>query len=247
MAKFRMSKNLFEGLTLVRTKNGEYKLRRKGIDGKRIKTDPSYERAREHAQEFGRAGKTVKLLRQAFMYWINKLNEPRLTGRMIKAVLDALKADSTSNKGERNLLQGHPEMLEGFKFNTKQGVREFKGASVSINRKSRTATVQIAPFYPKNGMSYQNREMYYRIISICGMLDMDTLKVETDMQISELFLMDDKLTNVVTLTNKIKTGKTWLNFLAVGVEFCYRLCREEYPVAGGSNDPLTIIKVIRSP
>jgi hypothetical protein len=37
-----------------------------GVDGKRIKTDPVFKRTRENGQEFGRAGKSGKLLRTAF-------------------------------------------------------------------------------------------------------------------------------------------------------------------------------------
>jgi hypothetical protein len=248
MAKYYELNGLLAGMIITMTKDGQLKLRRKsGADRKKVKTAPAFKKTREIAKEFGVAGKLVKLLRRSFMSWIPKIDDPKLTGRMIKAVLPAIRADTTSKKGERNLLQGYPEMLEGFQFNPKTGVKPLEAVIVTANKDNNTATVTVAPFYADFAFDFlfTPKSLHCRIISICGMIDMDSLHVETDMQISELIRVTYRRTHGTTMTNKIKTGKTYLNFLAVGVEYCYVTNGEESAAANGSNDPLTIVKVIR--
>ncbi|TAI92947.1 hypothetical protein DMA11_25320, partial [Marinilabiliaceae bacterium JC017] len=52
---------------------GEYMARSKGgVDGDRIKNDPAFARTRENGAEFGRAGKSGKLLRNALKGLVSK-------------------------------------------------------------------------------------------------------------------------------------------------------------------------------
>ena len=62
---------------------GEYLARTKGgVDGDRIKTDPRFARTRENGQDFIRAIKAGKMLRDAFREQLYLTADRRMSGRL---------------------------------------------------------------------------------------------------------------------------------------------------------------------
>ena len=49
-------------ITFYKSKDGHLVRERGGVDGNRIANDPAFKRTRENGSEFGRAGKSGKLL-----------------------------------------------------------------------------------------------------------------------------------------------------------------------------------------
>ncbi|WP_204743317.1 hypothetical protein [Pseudocnuella soli] len=104
-------------VTFYKSKDG-YMIREKGgISAERMASDPAFERTRENQAEFGRAGKAGKLLRTAFRPLLQHAADSRMVSRMLQTMMRVVKADATSPRGQRNVLDGELELLENFEFN----------------------------------------------------------------------------------------------------------------------------------
>ncbi len=107
-------------VSFYKTAEDGYLARTKGgVDGDRIKNSPEFQRTRENGAEFGRAGAAAKLLRQAFRALIANASDSRMASRLTAEMVKVVKADATSARGERNILDGETELLRGFDFNDK--------------------------------------------------------------------------------------------------------------------------------
>ncbi|MCW3808140.1 hypothetical protein OM074_21150, partial [Marinilabiliaceae bacterium D04] len=97
---------------------GEYLARTKGgVDGERIKKDPAFARTRENGAEFGRAGKAGKLLRSALKTPIAQSADKKVSSRLTSQMVKVIQADVTNGRGERNVVDGDLNLLQGFEFN----------------------------------------------------------------------------------------------------------------------------------
>src|SRR5882762_8438242 len=104
-------------LSFYKSIDGFVMRRAGGPDGERIKNAPQFARTRENIAEFSRAGKAGKLLRSAFKSLLKYGADGRMTSRLTKVMLMAIKADTMSNRGDRHLMAGDVMFLQGFEFN----------------------------------------------------------------------------------------------------------------------------------
>ena len=80
-----------------------YLVREKGgVDGKRIKKDPVFQRTRENGTEFGRAGCAGKLLRTAVRPLILNADN-RVVSRLHQQMMKVIQADLTSARGMKSI------------------------------------------------------------------------------------------------------------------------------------------------
>ncbi len=78
---------------------GDYLARSKGgVNGDRIKNDPAFALTRENGEEFGRAGKASKLLRNALKVPVFKSADNRVASRLTTNLLKVIKADTTNKR-----------------------------------------------------------------------------------------------------------------------------------------------------
>ena len=139
--------NFFKGA------DGEYRVRQKSsIDKTRIKTDEAFVRTREHLAEFATAAKGSKLLRDALSILLKRIGDKDATKRLTSSMFKALKADVTSPRGSRNLMDGDITMLKGFEFSNIGKVNTtFTGAfSPVVDRVNGTLGITIPQFVPSN-------------------------------------------------------------------------------------------------
>jgi len=125
----------------------EYLARTKGgVDADRIKTDPAFARTRENGQEFGRAGKASKLLRNALKVPISKSADNQVASRLTTALLKVIQADTTNARGERTVLAGDLSLLVGFEFNKNNALDNMIKAAhtVAFDRTTGEATIAVS-------------------------------------------------------------------------------------------------------
>ena len=94
-----------------------YKREKGGIDASRIASDPAFQRTRENGSEFGRAGKAGKMLRTALRPLLINSADGRMVSRLTQAMVKVIQADTVSERGLRNVIDGEAELLFGFEFN----------------------------------------------------------------------------------------------------------------------------------
>lgn len=104
-------------ITFYKSKDGYLAREKGGIDAKRIATDPAFQRTRENGMEFGTAGKAGKLLRNAVRVLIQNASDSKMVSRLTREMMKVIKADELSPRGQRNVINGEPALLEGFEFN----------------------------------------------------------------------------------------------------------------------------------
>jgi hypothetical protein len=126
-----------DGLSYYK-QNGEYRVRRKGGPTRaQYKESPSFEGARQHGHEFGRASKGGKLIRTAFREMTRMASDPYMDSRLNKLLLQIVKSDPGHAIGERTIMGGQKELLKGFDFNSDSKFRQcFHGQySATVNTK----------------------------------------------------------------------------------------------------------------
>lgn len=100
-----------DGKNLVREKGG--------VNKDRILNDPNFVRTRENNSEFKNAASSAKVLRNACRLFVEKAKDSKVVGRLTGLMLKVAKSDTTSVRGERQVLLGDKSMLNGFEFNSK--------------------------------------------------------------------------------------------------------------------------------
>src|SRR5687768_3707590 len=106
-------------VTFYTTVAGDLARQKGGVDAERIATDPAFQRTRENGSEFGRAGLAARLLYTAFRGLIAGTNDSYMYGRLVREFVKVIRADATSARGQRNVIDGEAELLKGFEFNNR--------------------------------------------------------------------------------------------------------------------------------
>lgn len=232
-------------ITFYKTRDGHMAREKGGIDANRIATDPAFQRTRENGQEFGRAGKAGKILRTALRPLLINTKDSRMVSRLTKEMMNVIKADTTSQRGLRNVIDGEAELLLGFDFNIngKLGTTLLVPYVATIDRVSGEITLEIDPFIPINMIAAPSGTTHFKIISGGAEIDFeaDTYVVST----SETAVLPWNATATVAIshTNEVTAASTKPLFLAVGVEFYQEVNGQMYPLKNGAFNPLSISRV----
>src|SRR5260221_7944894 len=104
-------------ITFFKTKDGYMVKEKSSISAAKIANDPAFARTRENMAEFGKAGKASKLLRTVLKTIIQGSTDDRMVSRLTKQMIAVIQADATSERGQRNVIDGEATLLEGFEFN----------------------------------------------------------------------------------------------------------------------------------
>ena len=239
-------KGTIGGITFYKTSQDGHLAREKGgIEKSRIESDPAFQRTRENGSEFGRAGKAGKLLRTALRALLLNSADGRMVSRLTKEMVKVIQADTTSERGLRNVIDGEAELLVGFEFNIrgKLGTSLFAPFTTAIDRVSGEITVDIPSFVPVNMIAAPSGTTHFKIISGGAEIDfeVETFVVET----SETAILpwDATATAAIAHTNAVTPASTKPLFLALGIEFYQEVNGQMYPLKNGAFNPLSITKV----
>jgi hypothetical protein len=129
-----------------------------GHSKERIANDPSFERTRENALEFGNASsfaKQLKLsLKQALESSFELFSDPSLTNRLNKRMNSTLKADFVSARGNRKILNDNLFLLTGFSLNSLTALKDafFIPVLPEWLNSEQLIRLQLPRFLPKSAM-----------------------------------------------------------------------------------------------
>jgi len=105
------------GITFYKSQDGYLAREKGGVSADKIANDPNFQRTRENGEEFGRAGKAGKLLRNAIRAMLQNASDSRMVSRLTAEMVKVIQEDVTNARGLRNVIDGEAELLEGFEFN----------------------------------------------------------------------------------------------------------------------------------
>ncbi len=138
-------------LTFYKNDKGYQARKSTGINPARIAKDPSFQRSRENAAEFGHAVQAAKYLRNSLRPLLLHCPDSTLTNRLHSRMLRVVKADGEHLRGERNILPQHTRMLRNFDFNAAAPLYETVLVDYTIQADSAANLLRIIipAFYPR--------------------------------------------------------------------------------------------------
>jgi hypothetical protein len=233
-------------ITFYKSKDGMLARAKGGVDGNRIKTDAAFARTRENGEEFARAGSAGKLLRMAFRSYLQNTADSRMVSRLTKEMVAVVKADATSSRGQRNVLDGELELLEGFDFNLdgKLSSTLFLVYEAAIDRANGSLNVNIPGFIPINAIAAPEGATHVQVISAGASIDFEGGVFETVTSRSADIPLTGEQVADIALANQLTANSTHPLFLILGVEFYQQVNSVNYPLRNGKFNALAIVRVL---
>ena len=234
------------GITFYKTTEDGYLAREKGgVSADKIANDPNFQRTRENGEEFGRAGKAGKLLRNAIRAMLQNASDSRMVSRLTQKMVEVIQEDTTNPRGLRNVIDGEAELLEGFEFNIsgKLGTTLYAPFTATIDRVAGTLTANIPAFVPINMLAAPGGSTHFKIVSTGAEIDFENETFVMDNQATAILPWDATATTVINLANTVTANSTHPLFLALGIEFYQEVNGQMYPLKNGAFNPLALVKV----
>jgi hypothetical protein len=232
-------------LTFVRTKDGYQVKEKTSLNGDRISADASFERTRENASEFGRAGKAGKVLRQAFRSILATAKDSKVVSRLLKELMKVIKADATSIRGLRNVIDGETELLKGFDFNLSAPLgTNFKAVYTStIDRLSGTMGNSIEAFVPARDLAYPEGATHFKLISTGAAINFTTETFEQQAVITNELPINNTPLAAQNLNFSVAANSTDPLFLCLGIQYYQSVNGTFYPLKNTAKNCFGIVAV----
>lgn len=234
------------GITFYKSTLDGYLAREKGgVSADKIANDPAFQRTRENGEEFGRAGKAGKLLRNAIRAMLQNASDSRMVSRLTQKMVEVIQEDITNTRGQRNVIDGEAELLEGFEFNIsgKLGTTLYASYTGTIDRVAGTLTANIPAFVPINMIAAPGGTTHFKIVSAGAEVDFENESFVMNNQTSAVLPWDATATAVINLVNAVTASSTHPLFLALGIEFYQEVNGQMYPLKNGAYNALALVKV----
>lgn len=232
-------------VTFYKSKAGYLAREKGGVDGTRIATDPAFARTRENGSEFGRAGKAGRLLRTSLRALLLSINDTYMSGRLTREFVKVIRADETSPRGQRNVIDGEAELLQGFEFNQngRLGSTLYAPFTPTIDRATGELSVAFPSFVPMNMIAAPAGATHYKI-NVAGVeVDFEAETFAVDLGSSGETEINSNPTALMTLTANVSAASTKPLFLAVGIEFFQQVNGVTYPLRNGAYNALSLVLV----
>jgi hypothetical protein len=232
-------------ITFYKSKDGFLAKGKGGIAAERIANDPKFQRTRENGNEFGSAGKAGKVLRNSLRVLLQNSRDNRMVSRLTKKMVEVIQADLISVRGQRNVIDGEAELLEGFDFNINARLSNtlYAPYTLTIDRVAGTLTVNLASFIPSVMIAAPNGTTHFKIVAAGMEVDFENETFVTDNNASVVLAWDATATAVLNLDNSVTPNSTHPLFLVLGIEFFQDVNGVKYPLKNGAFNALTIVKV----
>jgi hypothetical protein len=217
-----------------------------GVSADRIKTDSAYQRTRENNEEFARAGEAGKLLRMVFRQYLQEGSDNRMVSRLTKEMLKVVKADATSTRGQRNVLDGELELLEGFEFNIAGLLSStiFTPYTATIDRVTGALQVAFPAFIPASAIAAPDGATHLRLLSSGASVDFEAGTFEVVSAVSADIVIGPAQVAAQNLLNQLAANSTHPLFLVLGVEFFQQVNGVNYSLKNGGYNALALVKVL---
>lgn len=233
-------------ITFYKSKDGYLARQKGGIDKERFLNDPKFQRTRENAQEFGRAGKASKVLCTAIRPVLNKTQDSRMISRLVKKMMTVIKADAVSDRGQRNVLDGELILLQSFDFNGNAGLSAtiYAPFTATIDRASGVLDVNVAAFTPESQIVAPGGTTHFRLISAGVEVDFENETFKLAQSASSEIAYGNTLSAAIPLSNDLGvTDSTKPLFLVFGIEFLQQVNGSFYSLNNGAFNALNLVAV----
>ncbi|TKK64140.1 hypothetical protein FC093_23215 [Ilyomonas limi] len=232
-------------ITFFKSKDG-YMVRSKGgVSASKIATDAAFQRTRENMAEFGRAGSAGKLLRTSLRSTIVKAKDNRMVSRLTAQMLKVVQADATSDRGQRNVIDGEATLLEGFDFNSgaKLSATLYAPYTLTFTRSTGTVQVSITDFIPPGILTAPTGTTHFQLFMAAAAIDFEAATYDAVSSASGELVYSHTATGAITLSAVLPPNSTHPVFLVLGVEFLQQVNGKQYSLNNGAFNACSIVKV----
>jgi hypothetical protein len=232
-------------ITFYKSKQGFLAKGKGGIPADRIANDANFQRTRENGSEFGKAGKAGKVLRNSIRALLQNASDGLVVSRLTTEMLKVIQADAINARGQRNVIDGEAELLQGFEFNIKAklGTTLYAPYTGTIDRVTGTMTAAIPAFIPVNMIAAPGGTTHFKIVSAGAEVDFENESFVVDTQETAELPWDDTLTAAANLVNAVTAASTHPLFLVLGIEFYQEVNGVKYALKNGAFNALSLISV----
>ncbi len=234
-----------DDLTFFKSKDGYMVKGKTAISKERIASDSAFQRTRENASEFGKAGKGGKLIRNAFRNLIQDAKDHRITSRLTKEMVKVIKADATNTRGMRNVIDGEAELLEGFDFNSNASLSNtlYVPYNSTINRVTGALTIALDAFIASSDIAAPTGTTHFKLVSAGAEIDFENETFTTDTNATAILPLNDDSVAAITLAHTVTANSTHPLFLVLGIQFYQQVNGADYPLKNGAFNALKMVKV----
>ena len=182
----------------------------------------------------------------AFRQYLQNNADNRMVSRLTKELVAVVKADVTSTRGQRNVLDGELELLEGFEFNIdgKVSTTIFFPYAATIDRATGALQVAVPAFSPLNNVAAPAGATHMKLISGGASIDFEGGVFEVVTSESAEMPIAPAQVAAQNLLNQLTANSTHPLFLVFGVEFTQLVNGASYSLKNGKFNPLAIVKVL---
>ncbi|MBX9852690.1 MAG: hypothetical protein K2X86_13170 [Cytophagaceae bacterium] len=239
-------KGTIGGMTFYKSQDGHLVREKGGVDGERIANDPAFIRTRENGQEFGNAGTSGKILRDAIRIMMMTASDSRVTSRLTKLMMDILKQDSVSARGERNVGVGisTPEgngLLNGFNFNIKAILGSILFKPYTLD--TATGEIGIAGLVPINDIVAPVGATHVSLRSAFANVDFASGISAVNFSPSISLAIDGVSTGIALIPQGGAPAGTGTNIYLLQIEFFQEVNGQLYSLKNGAYNALAIVEV----
>ena len=234
------------GVSFYKTAEDGYLARTKGgVDGDRIKNSPEFQRTRENGAEFGRAGAAAKLLRQAFRSAIVTSSDSRMSSRLTSEMVKVVQADTTSARGERSVIDGEAQLLEGFEFNAKANLSStfFAFYVPVVDRAGGTVSIAINSFVPSDFIAAPSGATHFKLICASAEINFETGQFTPNIASSNDLALSNQQQAALSLETLFTPGGRDPVFVLFGIEFYQQVNGRMYSLKNGAYNALSLVLV----
>lgn len=238
-------KGTIGGVSFYKTADGHLAREKGGVDGNRIKNDPAFQRTRENGSEFGTAGTGAKLIRNANRILIQSAKDRNTSARLTREVLKVVKTDPTNDRGERQIVEGNMELLEGFEFNKRGRLSStfFGIFSPSFDRAAGEAEIAIDAFQANNTIAAPGGTTHYKIVAGASLIDFEEQTFETDSDETGIEPWDSTQVAATTLSMNLSAAATTPALLVFGIQFYQEVNGQMYVLNNGAFNALQLVLI----
>ena len=233
-------------ITFYKSKDGYLAREKGGVPADRIRNDPAFQRTRENGSEFGHAGKSGKVLRNSIRALLQNSSDSRMVSRLTQQMVKVIQMDETNPRGQRNVIDGEAELIQGFDFNIngKLGNTLYVPINATLDRVSGEANVEIDAFTPTVDIAAPGGTTHFKLVSAGMEIDFENETFNTKSSETAILPWDNLQSAAVNLANALTANSTKPLFLVLGVEFYQEVNGEKYPLKNGAFNALQVIKVV---
>jgi len=234
------------GVSFYKTAEDGFLARQKGgVDAERIKNSPEFQRTRENGAEFGRAGAAAKLLRQVFRSVIMNTADSRMASRLTREMVKVVQADATNLRGERNVIDGEAELLQGFEFNEtgKLSRTLFAPYTPIVERGSGALSVYLPTFVPSNMIAYPTGATHCKLVASGAEIGFEDLQYSVNTSSTPEIVIGNQTQPSITLEILITPNSRHPLFLIFGIEFYQQVNGQMYSLRNGAYNALSLVTV----